>query len=143
MQVAVKCNQLGVVYFSDALSVDAVLSQDLQMEPATFVELWRGVPEAAEQQAELPATIASVESATVALQQKGFLVLAHKTVGLEDVLYVAGQASMPDSPAQLLLELRFALGGPGVRAFYRGVRPDLAQQVFAALTASLAPGTGS
>ena len=42
--------------------------------------------------------------------------LSHKSVGGEEVLYCTGRAVTPAGGVQLLLELRFAAGAPGVQA---------------------------
>jgi hypothetical protein len=48
---------------------------------------------------------------------------------------VPGAAGAP--PTQLLLELRFTLGAPGVDAAYKSARPDLAPLVFDAVARAL------
>eukprot|EP00887_Chlorella_sp_A99_P005532 scaffold1.g5532.t1 len=138
LQAAIKTAQLGVAYLSDVLPLSAVLLEGLHLEPAAFVETWRATPEAAEQQAELGGAVGSVDAARAGLSAAGFEVLAHKAAGGEEILYVAGQAALPGVPALLLLELRFVLRAPGVRAFYRGARPELGPLLFAALPPALA-----
>ena len=123
-----------MLYFSiPTLSMSCVLTDSMRMEPAAFVDLWRSVPDAEEQQAELPVIVGTVEAIKTALQSSGWMVLAHKNVELEEILYVTGRAIMPGGAVQLLLELRFSLGAPGIRAFFRGSMPQLAPLVFAAL----------
>lgn len=61
-------------------------------------------------------------------------VMAHKNVNGEDVLYVTGCCSLPTGPVQLLMELRFTVGRPGVRLFFKSERPDLAPMAFDAVT---------
>ena len=51
----------------------------------------------------------------------------------EEVAYLTARAATLPAPTQLLLELRWAPGAPGVRAAVRSERPELAPLVFAAL----------
>jgi hypothetical protein len=64
--------------------------------------------------------------------------MAHKSVPGEDVLYVTGRAALPSGGVQLLLELRFVVGAPGVRAFYKSDQPQLAAVAFDAVRRALA-----
>lgn len=139
LQIAIKCAQLpDVLYLSDSVALPAVLAEDGTVEGAAFVAAWKGVPEAAEVQQALGRTIADAPAAKRALRAANLFVLAHKTVGGEEVLYVTGRAALPAAPAQVLLELRFVAGAPGVRAFYRSARADLAPLAFAAVDKALA-----
>ncbi len=47
--------------------------------------------------------------------------------------YLTARAATLPAPTQLLLELRWAPGAPGVRAAVRSERPELAPLAFAAL----------
>lgn len=65
-------------------------------------------------------------------------VMAHKSLPSEEVLYVTGRVGLPVAPAQLLIELRFALATPGIRAFAKSERADMAGLAFEAVSAALA-----
>ena len=54
--------------------------------------------------------------------------------------YLAARVGTLPAPTQLLLELRWAPGAPGVRAALRSDRPDLAPLAFAALRGILGSG---
>lgn len=51
---------------------------------------------------------------------------------------MTGRAPGPSGPAQLLLELRFTRGAPGVDAAFKSARPELAPLVFEAVAQALA-----
>ncbi len=51
----------------------------------------------------------------------------------EEVLYITGRASTLESPTQLMLEVRFSKSAPGIKAFTKSTRPDLAPFLFEAL----------
>ena len=55
----------------------------------------------------------------------------------EEVLYITGKAATVDNPTQLLLEVRYSKAAPGIKAFTKSTRPDLAPFVFDALPALL------
>jgi hypothetical protein len=137
LQIAIKSTQLGVLYLTASVPLPAVLAEDGRVESAAFVAAWKAVPEASEGHQVLQRTIADVEAAKRHLQAASLLVMAHKSVGGENVLYVTGRAALPDQPVQLLLELRFVPGQPGVRSFFRSDRADLAPLAFAAVDAAL------
>lgn len=137
LQVAIKCNQLGVVYLVDNVPLPAVLAEDGRVESAAFVAAWKAIPETAEVQQVVQHSINNVEAAKRQLFAANMFVMAHKTVGGEGVLYVTARAMLPGSPMQLLLELRFAPGQPGIRAFFRSSRADFAPLAFAAIERAL------
>ena len=64
--------------------------------------------------------------------------MAHKSLPGEEVLYVTGRVGVPAAPIQLLIELRFTLATPGIRAFAKSERADLAGLAFGAISAALA-----
>ena len=73
----------------------------------------------------------SLTSARQLLHRTG-VCLIH-TGSREEVAYLTARAATLPAPTQLLLELRWAPGAPGVRAAVRSERPELAPLVFAAL----------
>lgn len=57
----------------------------------------------------------------------------------QDALYITGRTStVAGTPMQLLLELRFSCGMPGVDASFKAARPELAGMAFDALQHALA-----
>ena len=139
LQVAIKSNQLGVLYLTDTIDASIVLSESGKIDSTSFVSGWKAIPETQEVQQELQnVSISDVAVATTQLERKNVFVMAHKTVGEEQVLYCTGKVDVPGAPVQALLELRFSTGKGGVRAYYRSTRQDLAQVVLAAVRAALA-----
>jgi AP-1 complex subunit beta-1 len=137
LQVAIKSNQLGVLYLTDTVNAAVVLSESGKIDSTAFVSGWKAIPEDQEVQQELQnVVITDVEAATRKLERKNVFVMAHKVVGEEQVLYCTGKVEIPGAPVQALLELRFSTSG-GVRAYYRSTRQDLAQVVLAAVGAAL------
>lgn len=140
LQVAVKCAQLGVLYFEDVIPLAAVLEENSKIESTAFVSSWKNVPESDEAQRELPShvIIRDASLATAALEAVNLFVMAHKSIGSEQVLYVTGRVHVHGGVAvQLLMELRFVEGHAGVKAFLRSERKELADAVFAALAQTL------
>ncbi|KAL4516056.1 hypothetical protein Ndes2526B_g00766 [Nannochloris sp. 'desiccata'] len=140
LQVAIKSNQLGVLYLADTINAAVVLSGSGKIDSTAFVSGWKAIPEDQEVQQELQnVMITDKEAATRKLESKNVFVMAHKVVGEEQVLYCTGKLEIPGAPVQALLELRFSTSGgsSGVRAYYRSTRQDLAQVVLAVVGAAL------
>lgn len=138
LQVAFKCNQRGVLYSTDVVPLSAVLAEDGRVESAAFVTAWKDITDSEEVQQTISSTINDVAAATQSLGASNLFVMAQKSVGGEDVLYVTGRAILGADAAQLLLELRFVKEKPGIRAFFRCTRADLAPAVFEAIAKALA-----
>jgi AP-1 complex subunit beta-1 len=138
LQVAIKSNQLGVLYLVDTVTAAPALSESGKIDSAAFVSGWKAIPEDQEVQQQLQnVVITDVEAATAKLESKNIFVMAHKIVGEEQVLYCTGKVEIPGAPVQALVELRFSTTGGAVRAYYRSTRQDLAQVVLAAVSAAL------
>jgi AP-1 complex subunit beta-1 len=139
LQVAIKSNQLGVLYLADTVTAAVVLSESGKIDSTAFVSGWKAIPEDQEVQQELPnVVITDVEAATSALERNNVFVMAHKVIGEEHVLYCTGRVEIPGAPVQALLELRFMdSGSGGVKAYYRSTRQDLAGVVLVAVGAAL------
>lgn len=137
LQIAIKCTQLGVLYLTDHIPLATMLSGQGRIESSEFVAGWKAIPEAQEVKQTVKLTIVSVPDATRRLEAANIFVMAHKTVGEEQVIYATGQVNVPNDPVQLLLELRFILNRSGVRCFYRCARSDLATMTFDAVVAAL------
>ncbi|KAK9833824.1 hypothetical protein WJX74_006957 [Apatococcus lobatus] len=139
LQVAIRNNQLGVAYFNDSLPLPAILVEDGKIEGSVFVGSWKSLPEANEVTQQLPINIGSLESVRARLAAANLFVMAHKQVAQtnEEVLYITGKAATVDTPTQLLLEVRYSKAIPGIKAFTKSTRPDLAPFVFEALPALL------
>lgn len=125
LQVAIKCNQLGVLYLTDNVNVPALFQEDGRIESTQFVSSWKAIPDENEQQRAVGATIFNIDAIKQQLEANRVFVMAHKNVNGEDVLYVTARMGLPTGPVQLLLELRFVQGQPGVRMFYKSERTDL------------------
>ncbi|KAK9841945.1 hypothetical protein WJX81_000273 [Elliptochloris bilobata] len=135
LQVAVRSNQLGVAYFNAAADLGALLLEGGALEPAAFVPAWKALPDGAEAADSLPATLGAWPQASAKLAAANVFTMAHKAVpgSREEVAYLTARAATLPAPTQLLLELRWAAGAPGVRAAVRSERSDFAPMVFAAL----------
>ena len=55
----------------------------------------------------------------------------------EEVLYITAQVALASNSVQLYLELRFAKGTPGARAFLKTEKPDFAPLAFDAISSLL------
>lgn len=140
LQVAIKCSPLGVVYLTDNIPLECSLAEDGSIEGSDFIARYKATPETQEAQAALPVSIGDGDSAATALHAARLFVLARRGNQEEEVMYVTGRVGMPPGGAeavQLLLELRFMPGTPGVRAFCRCARPDLAPMAFDVINRAL------
>lgn len=79
IQVALRTNQLGVLYWEDSISLAALLAEDGTIDGQTFLSTWRSLPQ--ELVRKLPLTISDIEAAKAKLQAVNLFVLAHRPVG--------------------------------------------------------------
>lgn len=139
LQVAIKVNQLGVLYHSDTLPLTALLLPDGKTTPEGFVGSWQALPPGSEASRQLPSTVVTnVTSATASLDAAHLFVMAHKSIPGTEVLYVTGAVAPPGGQRiQLLLELRFALNAPGIAVVAKSASPALCGPAIDALAAVL------
>lgn len=139
-QVAIRCNQLGVLYMSDNVTLTGMLAEDGRIESAAFVNGWKAIPETSEVQHPLTATITAADAAKSKLEAAHLFVMAHKKVPgtAEEVLYVTGKVGALPTPVQLLMELRYVGGAPGVRCFFKSEQAALAPLLWPTLEEVLA-----
>lgn len=78
LQVALRTNQLGVLYWDDSIPLAALLAEDGTIDGQTFLNTWRTLPE--EVKHKLPLTISDIEVAKAKLQAVNLFVLAHRPV---------------------------------------------------------------
>ena len=142
LQVALKTNQLGVLYFEDKITLTSVADRDGRIDGAAFVSQWKAIPESQEESQQIPVTISDIEATITKLEEACLFVMAHKTVNMEEVLYVTSRITAPNAgPIQLLLELRFLIGQQGVRAYFRSQQRSFAPFMFDAVQRLLADGS--
>lgn len=125
---------------SDNTTLTGVLAEDGRIESAAFVNGWKAIPDMSEVQQPLNATIAAADAAKSKLEAAHLFVMAHKQVPgtSEEVLYVTGRVGALPVPAQLLMELRYVAGAPGVRCFFKSEQPALAPMLWPTLEEVLA-----
>lgn len=126
LQVAVRCNQLGVLYLTDRVALNLVMSSSLTIDGAEFVNTWKSVPESQEIQHIVSVTFMDVSKVVKVLENSRIFVLVHKKVANEEVLYASSQINLPDSSILLLTEIRFELGQDNLRLFCRCRQPEFA-----------------
>ena len=78
LQVALRSNQLGVLYWEDSIPLAVLLAEDGTIDGQTFLSTWRTLPQ--ELVRKLPLTITDIEGAKAKLQAVNLLVLAHRPV---------------------------------------------------------------
>lgn len=71
LQVAIKCNQLGVLYLADSVNLAAVLMEDGAMQYAQFQQVWVKAPAANTQQQQLSSGGKTLEGCVQSLQGSG------------------------------------------------------------------------
>lgn len=83
-QVALRTNQLGVLYWDDSIPLASLLAEDGTIDGQTFLSTWRTLPQ--ELVRNLPLSVGDIEAAKAKLQAVNLFVLAHRPVGHEVVL---------------------------------------------------------
>ncbi|GLC57766.1 hypothetical protein PLESTB_001264500 [Pleodorina starrii] len=136
LQVALRTNQVGVLYFNDTVSLSALTEEGGTMEAADFLAAWKALPP--EASARLPLAVPSAEVAKQRLAAANLFVLAHRQVPAtgQDAIYATCRISA-GGVGQLLLELKFVAGAGGVDVSVKAERQDCAQLVFDGLPAVL------
>lgn len=137
LQVAIRCNQLGVLYFTDHMTLDLALSGSLTIDGPEFVNTWKSIPESQELQHMVSVTLTDVSKVVKALENSKIFVLVHKKVGDEEVLYASSHLNLPGSSILLLMELRFQLGQGNVRLYCRCKQPEYASLFIPAIERTL------
>jgi hypothetical protein len=138
LELAMKTNQAGVLYFADNVPLGAVLQEDGAIEGAAFLSSWRSLPP--EQTAKLGCSVVDVEVAKARLAAANLFVLAHRPVPgtPQQALYLTGRVQGVQDGGQLLLEIRLVPGTPGVDVSFKSERADLGAMVFEAVAQVLA-----
>ncbi|GFR45766.1 hypothetical protein Agub_g7219 [Astrephomene gubernaculifera] len=136
LQVALRTNQVGVLYFNDSVPLSALTEENGTMEAADFLAAWKALPP--ETSARLPLAVPSAESAKQRLAAANLFVLAHRQVPAtgQDAIYATCRISA-GGVGQVLLELKFVAGAGGVDVSVKAERQDVAQLVFDGLPAVL------
>ncbi|KAG2441207.1 hypothetical protein HYH02_010051 [Chlamydomonas schloesseri] len=136
LQVALRTNQVGVLYFNDAVPLAALTEEGGTMEAADFLNAWKALPP--EASARLPLAVPSAEVAKQRLAAAHLVVLAHRQVPAtgQDAIYATCRISA-GGIGQVLLELKFVAGAGGVDVSVKAERQDVSQLVFDGLPAVL------
>lgn len=132
LQVALKVNPLGVVYFEDAAPLSALLQESGTMDGNAFLSTWRALPP--EAALSLPGlALADVAAAEAKLRAARLFPLARRPVpgSSQEAIYIAGRVDVFNVP--ILLELRLTRGVAGVDASCKCERADLVPMVFEAV----------
>mmetsp|Transcript_32785 Transcript_32785/g.83205 ORF Transcript_32785/g.83205 Transcript_32785/m.83205 type:complete len:911 (-) Transcript_32785:492-3224(-) len=134
LQIALKTNQVGVLYFTDAISLVGLLEEGGAIDGPTFLSSWKALPPEAQQRLGT-VVITDVEAAKAKLQAANLFVLAHRPVPgtPQSALYVTGRVAGA-AGAQIMLELRVVEGQQGVDASFKSEKQELAQLAFEAVT---------
>ena len=136
VDVAIKCNPLGVLYFSDSVPLEAVLVEGGKLEATDFIQRYKSVPESQEVQAVYDdIMVTNAEEVIAKLESHNLFVLAKRSKDGDEVIYVTGRDAVPmgSNDIQLLLEIRYVAGTAGVRLFSRNERPEVGNLAFDAI----------
>ncbi|GIL87927.1 hypothetical protein Vretimale_6284 [Volvox reticuliferus] len=136
LQVALRTNQVGVLYFNDTVPLSALTEETGSMEAADFLAAWKALPP--EVSTRLPLAVPSAEVAKQRLAAANLFVLAHRQVPAtgQDAIYATCRITA-GGVGQVLLELKFVAGAGGVDVSVKAQRQDVAQLVFDGLPAVL------
>lgn len=77
--MALRTNQLGVLYWDDSTPLAALLAEDGTIDGQTFLSIWRTLPQ--ELVRNLPLAVGDIEAVKAKLQAVNLFVLAHRPVG--------------------------------------------------------------
>ncbi|MEW5304817.1 MAG: hypothetical protein WDW36_007401 [Sanguina aurantia] len=132
LQVALKTNQCGVLYFSDNVQLPPLLEESGSIDGAAFLNAWRTLPP--ESHARLPVSVAAVAQAQAKLSAANLFVLAHRPVPntRQEALYVTCRPCGLNT--QVLLELKFEVGVAGLDVSFKSERAELWPMALAAVT---------
>ena len=136
LQCAIKNVTTGeVCYFTDQVPLGAVATEDGNLDQGVFLQTWQGLPDTTEQKAAVPGTLQAPDGLVAQLQrQNAFLVANRPNPAGRSLLYFA--CKVAPFGAQLLFEVAYSPGVPGVNVCCKGPRPELAALVFAAVRAA-------
>ncbi|GAX83225.1 hypothetical protein CEUSTIGMA_g10651.t1 [Chlamydomonas eustigma] len=136
LEVAMKTNQAGVLYFADAVPLASLLEESGGIEGQAFLNAWKTLPPETPQRLQL--TVFNIESAKQRLQAANLFVLAHRPVPgtSQEALYLTGKVGGIN--VQVLVEVRLTVGVPGMDVSFKSERTDLATMTFEAVAQILA-----
>mmetsp|Transcript_8122 Transcript_8122/g.21661 ORF Transcript_8122/g.21661 Transcript_8122/m.21661 type:complete len:927 (-) Transcript_8122:280-3060(-) len=137
LQVAIKTEQVGVLFIKDMVRLEGLLEESGAIDGASFLAAWKALP-AEKQQRLTGLLVQDLEWAKAKLHAANLFVLAHRPVPStpQQALYLTGRVAGPGG-AQVMLELRLVPGQPGIDASFKSEKADLAQMAFAAVQAVL------
>ncbi|KAF5830402.1 adaptin N terminal region-domain-containing protein [Dunaliella salina] len=137
LQVAIKTDQVGVLFIKDVVRLEGLLEESGAIDGASFLAAWKALP-AEKQQRLTGLLVQDLEWAKAKLHTANLFVLAHRPVPStpQQALYLTGRVAGPGG-AQIMLELRLVPGQPGIDASFKSEKADLAQMAFAAVQAVL------
>eukprot|EP00884_Botryococcus_braunii_P018680 jgi/Botrbrau1/5496/Bobra.27_1s0033.1 len=138
LQVAIRNTQQGVFYFNDAVYLPATFQEVCGIDASGFVGTWKSLPPANEVSSDVPVTVSDPAKLKAAMAAANLHFMAQKEVGAEVVLYAATTAAIPPAPCNILMELRYQSGIPGLKVTIRSDRPEIAALLFPALPVILA-----
>eukprot|EP00803_Ostreobium_quekettii_P000388 evm.model.scf_677.5 EVM.evm.TU.scf_677.5 scf_677:55350-65577(+) len=133
LQIAVKTSQLGVLYISDSVELEALFIEGGEIPQNVFLDSWRTLAGENERSETLQVAITDVDATLAKLKAANVFCMAHRQVpGMnQEAMYLTCQVE--GLAAQLLLELRFSRGAKGVSCACKSERPDLAPLLFVAM----------
>ncbi|XP_065877545.1 beta-adaptin-like protein B [Euphorbia lathyris] len=131
LQVAVKNNQLPVLYFNDKIPFHVFFSEDGRMERGSFLETWRSLPDSNEVSKEFPGVaLNNVEATLDRLAASNMFFIAKRKHANQDVFYFS--TKIPRG-IPFLVELTTAVGTPGVKCAIKTPNPEMASLFFEAV----------
>lgn len=131
LQVAVKNNQLPVLYFNDKISMHVFFTEDGRMERGSFLETWRSLPDSNEVSKDFPGIVVNgVEATLERLASSNMFFIAKRKHANQDVFYFS--TKIPRG-IPFLIELTTAIGTPGVKCAIKTPNPDMAPVFFEAV----------
>eukprot|EP00803_Ostreobium_quekettii_P007257 evm.model.scf_2274.1 EVM.evm.TU.scf_2274.1 scf_2274:1069-15715(+) len=138
LQIAVKTNQLGVLYLNDAVALEGLLVEGGEIAQNVFLDSWRALSGDNERSETLPVAVGDVDATLARLKAANVFCMAHRQVPgtSQEAVYLT--CRVDGVPAQLLLELRFTRNAQGVICACKSERPDLAPLLFPAVQRLLA-----
>ena len=118
LQVAIKCNQLGVSYFSDAIPLQSVLVEEGKLPYPNFQQMWQAAPPANSQTQVFQVLGVTPDSVVAKLEASGLFSVG-KTA---QACHFSGKLVLG---ALALIEVATQAGAPAVQVTCKSQRVDL------------------
>jgi len=111
LQIALKTNELNIVYYSDSIHLEALMLEGGSIDTQTFLDAWKTLSGPNEASQQLPTTIMAVQPLTDKLKQANIFLMAHRQV-IHPTIYLICPDSVDCRPLVVVKRWFTSLAGP-------------------------------